>query len=707
MQKGTAKRLPLVPLSPLIQTSCEYAKSLAHTTQLLSEEPSGTSSILEKDLAQQREKLDQLTKNMQSIQSLFLTGLDSYQVAKEIAYINCNLFRMVILDEKKLSNFDKQSNIIPLLDFHRYLSHAFAHMLIYGDDSSPKKSSSNSMVAQLIQIAYILLHIYRDFSGCAAIMTCLHMPEVQRLQFVWHQCPTKYLNVYKEIVAILSPYNQYEAYHHQLWLHTSRFLNTTPNKSQMIAVPFMHAHLGIIRNLVHTQRLSSPFVKDDAVEVILSESSQQALASVTRLLAFCQQHAHIHPIELEKYSTPIMTHRRLSFQSSQRSSAKPIHSIKLTIGPCSELDGLRSSPTIYHWLVSRAYLTKSQLHSESMYVAPLAAGEVNLETEQDDDDDMYWEFFEQEVPTKVVSSHSLAPAKPPKQLKDQQTVVDELVIHKPPEINKQQTSSKSDMNDNGNSNDNRNSTSSKKSTVSNTKEDVARNTETKDMDSGSKSSRSEDNFEILEYEQNKTKNMPTKTENNEESTEQNADKSKKPLLSPTAPEFVPQKLQRSLEKFNDNDDDDDVIILTEEDDEEWAGYPLDSTPSQTVADTEDDEEWTGYPITSSQEEDEEEEDEEEVWRGYPVPQEEEEDEQLLPSPISPFTPRADEELTGHSNEEWKGYQKTLEEAANPTETHVWNNNAIGKAAARRMQYSVSNVDTRKRLPSVFAPSAST
>jgi hypothetical protein len=753
-------RLPLIPVSPLIQASCDYAKELAQITQSLSEDNTPeVAALLEKNLVKEREKLDQLTKDMQTIQSSFLSAFNIYDIAKEIAHINCSLFRMVTLDKKWLCNFDKQSNMIPLLDFHRYISHSFAHQVIVGD--------SSDTVSLLVQLAYILLHVYRDFSGCTAILTSLEMPQVQRQQSKWSSCPAKYIIVYKELVSMLSPQNNYEAYHHQLWLHTARFLNVTPSKSQMIAVPFMHAHLLIIRNLVQTHSLSEP-----EADVVLSEAGQKTMTSVVHLLHFFQQYLKIDPIELEKYAT---LPRRL--QSNRRYSITKLNTtLKLSTPVCLDLDQLRSNWNVYHWLVSRAYLSRSQLHRESLYVEPQAIGEVIIEAEEEYD--LYWDFFHLEDPVKTNP-----PKTPVIAQMDDQITVDDLVIVTRAEISDNLASNKNMFNteytlDNTSSkvqNQTENENSIPIKPLSNGVEiNSDTGTETVDKPYVNKGQLLLDNHDtkehdgasgncVLNQEDQQQENYIASTsaiKNKEESTilvehaieqsqanvsnsdqetndqacvqterqqevivgsafDKTAASSPVPILSPTAPEFIPQTQSSTTttsaseidymdNEDEDEDEDDDVIILTEEDeededeDEEWTGYPIGSTPSQTV-DTEEDEVWTGYPFGSQDEENEE--DEEESWKGYPVPEEED----YLDSTIS--TPH-EEQQQMIDEEEWKGYQKTSEEERRAANNYSnWNNNqlhAIGKAAARRMQYSFSNTDVnRKGLPSQFVPSTST
>jgi hypothetical protein len=833
------KRLPLIPLSPLTQTSIEYAKVLAHTTKSLSETATEEAlnitsnnviSILNKDLSKEREKLDRLTKDIQNIQSQFLADLNNYEIAKEIAYIDCSLFRLVVLDKNWISSFDKQSNMVSLLDFHRYLSHSFAHQIIYsvavenegGSKKTKRKSfsgssnsSSTNTIVQLIQIAYILLHIYRDFSGCSAILTSLQMSEVQRLEKLWAQCPSKLVSIYKELVAILSPHNNYEAYHQYLWLQTARFLSATPIKSQMIAVPFLHAHLSVIRNIIHIHSVVATPVSignNNDSPVVLSDAGKKSFISAIHVLEFCQQHSKIDPADLE-VTTAAATNRRLSTSSSKRNSISTsrknsmngiVGGMKLSVAPCLEIDKLHSNPNTYHWIVSRAYLTRFQLHQESLQVEPLAIGEIDLEAEEEYD--LYWDFFRQPIeifkPAKQQQQEIKKQQKVAKKhqpvVEEHQTIVDDLVIINIPldQSGKQQGPEEENLLDSSivaQSSDILSSTITTNTEINGTDLPKQDNTEITAIDDDVRDDKKvveeesslvhiehamqeeeeyyDDQTDIIivaeEEEINQVfgvldKDMvenPTSIKINQEYFYNEgrvpAEKEEakiapasttveiKPILSPTAPEFFPQK-QASA--------DDDIVILTrknsnndytklgeeEEEDEEWTGYPLDNSVSQTVhGDEEEEEEWTGYPITSHDEEEEEEADEEEVWKGYPAPQQQNSSRTIELS--SPTTPQEEQQATANinknrfsSSEEWKGYRKTSEEqeamiksqqqqqstaaiveAMNKDYPTTWDSNgknqlhAIGKAAARRMQYSVSNMDNRKRLPSSFTPSAST
>lgn len=652
-------RLPLIPLSPLTQTSIEYAKALAQTTKALSEirdsNGSNTNNIialLNKDLSKERENLDRLTKEIQNVQSQFLTDLNNQDIAREIAYINCSLFRLVVLNKSWISSFDKQSNIVPLLDFHRYLAHAFAHQVIYSAAAAAeeeeallakkkkrKSLNNNNIIAQLIHIASLLLHFYRDFSGCTAILTSLQMPEVQRLESLWRQCSSKILATYKELVVILSPQNNYEAYHQQLWLHTARFLNTPTLKSQMIAVPFMHAHLFMIRNLIHTHSVVLNTTTGTSNKQILSDAGKKSFVSAIRVLEFCQQHLKIDTLELER--------------PCKRSSHIPN---KLALSACLELDKLHSNSNLFHWLVSRAYLNRSQLHQESLNVEPLAVGEIELATEEEYD--LYWDFFSHPESTQQPQQNQPIPLVvqvqkivPPV---IDQTTVDDLVIVAHDNVTQSSDTLSLPLP----------SLPETTTTVPNKK--PVDSEETEDMVDD------DNETDIIIEEEEPVKEVKPK-----------------PYLSPTAPEFIPQQYLQAEE---------DIIILTqngseEEDDERWTGYP---SSSQT-----DDDVWTGYPV----------EDDEEEWKGYPTPKG-----QTSPRTIdlsTPSTPQEEVNKNRFGDEEWKGYRETSEEHTTKKGGYQipWNSNhnlhAIGKAAARKMQCSLSSTDNRKRLPSSFTPSTST
>ncbi|CEI88100.1 hypothetical protein RMCBS344292_02501 [Rhizopus microsporus] len=683
---ATLSRLPLIPLSPLVQTSIDSAKYLAAITQNLSEHPDDTR--LQKHLSSTREKLDQITKHTQTIQVSFLTQFSTQEIAQEIAYINSQLFQLVVLDSTWIANYDKRVNVIPMLDFHRYLSHAFAHEVI----CSSSRGDAN-IVAHLIQIATALLFVYRDFSGCTAILKCLQMPEIQRIENVWSQCPPKMIKMFKELLPLISPDNQYEVYRQALWSLTHTFLDIPPMQSRMVAIPFMHAHFQVI----------------------------QTIPSTVQVLEFCQQLTKIDP----------------NLLGPTTSSVKFTQDLKR---PSVDLEKLHTNPAVYHWLVSRAYLTYAQLRCESLHVIPLTAEEKLPEIEEEHD--MYWKFFRLEeeeeendealkdvemkliktqeditdqaqVPSssgsnnKVDDSHNYTAAADDDD-DDAMEIVDteSLVI----ESNKFESTNEIDKVDESNTR------TQQDNQIIATKEmaipDTASQNNTEEIETTSDKAQQEslpikENTVTKEEEEEEEKEIAPKDDtssissNKKPGDREDAYHSEESInntskLSSEEFECIDQSAsstngistESDIVAFDKDDTNDQNLAAShttpdpapttttagispeeDENDEEWTGYPYDDSAKEQ---DDEDEEWTGYPVSTPDEE----EDEEEIWKGYPAPE-----------------------------------QHIIEEC-NPSFV-PWDKRgqlqAIGKAAARRMQHSLSSTamteTARKRLPSSFGQSS--
>lgn len=622
-------RLPLIPVSPLIQASIETAKFLAKITQKLSSTPDDI--ILQKHLSATKERLDQLTKNIESVQTSFLIEFSLQSIAQEIAYINSQLFRLVILDSAWIANFDKRVNMIPLLDFHRYLSHALAHEVIY--------HSEKDIISHLIQLAYLLLFVYRDFSGCTAILDCLQMPEVQRLENAWSQCPPKLIKTFKDLLPILSPEGQYEAYYQTLGSLTRSFLNQQ-HRPCMIAIPFVQAHLRIIHDA----------------------------PSAIQLLKFCQQLVQIDPV--------LLPHMQ---ETSKR------------IKNVMNLEQLKTNPSVYHWLVTRPYLTRSQLKLESLQIVPPADDEAVLKEEEEED--FYWTFYRVEgIDSDLQPDHP--PIKPSESLEEHHAIVPQKIFESyklPVKSDSEESSQVEEIlavseNNDGPSHSNQNDDividndddDDEPILVNDSKTDLDENDGNEEEDDtvvlSLKSRREYEpglNIQKVDSESEKSfsSHVPTesdkiKHESSDNEPEQTQSKEvsqleiePKPTLSVTAAEFVPTVTPLTASEEEENS-------------EEWTGYPI----SNVEEEEENSEEWTGYPISNVEEE---EEDEGEVWTGYPVPE--------------------------HATEEEK----------QDTSFETWNKNcqisAFEKVTAGHIQHSLSSniaLETgRKGLPSPFGSSS--
>ncbi|KAI8981718.1 ras guanine nucleotide exchange factor domain-containing protein, partial [Mycotypha africana] len=586
--------LPLIPLSPLFQLSREYKKVVAQTKETLLFDCHSTGKegqeqgqllerdILEKRLAKATEKLDRLSTTLPSIQRSFLNDFNIYDVAKEIAHINSSLFRLV-----SLTTVDTN----PLLDFHHYLSNAFAHQIIIetgaSSSSTPTTTTSRNstrkrkycIIAHFIHIASILLSIYRDFSGCMAILACLQMPEIQRLHPLWAACPSKFTQSYKEMVKMLSPDNDYQTYYEQLKLHTLRFMipNDT-NTSPMIAVPFIQAHLSIIQKLIQQHAFVSP-------KTALSQSNHP--------------HSNQHPVVL--------------------------------LSMCSDLNLIRSNANIYHWLVSRAYLTKQQLNMESVLIQPLGSAEMLPSPHLDEEEEekallQHWHLFR----WSLYQKHYQQLQQQQRQQQEEEDEIKELDVSKPlstmdSHVQGGQASSRT--------------ASSTVAVDDPCQEEADTRIKVKDRES-------------LLQETNSNNNKIEKEEQigNTTWSQTNRSKAHQTMAFSTAVDKnrcngLPRQGSEEMTKHTIVDDEDEdshtIIILAENDKEDWTGYAshhahgtleykTSSTESTypvdgkvTVEEEEDEEEeWTGYPVdVASQEED----DEDEIWRGYPIASDDEED----------------------------------------------------------------------------------
>ncbi|KAI9269380.1 ras guanine nucleotide exchange factor domain-containing protein [Sporodiniella umbellata] len=519
-------RLPLIPLSPLTQASIESAECLSKISQNISESPDDV--LLQKHYSPIREKLDQMTKGIQAIQEKAFGDFDYREIAKEIAYIDSQLFRLVVLDDSWLIHFDKRVNAIPLLDFHRFLSHVFAHEVICSS-----KESNKTIIHQLIQTASTLLFTYRDFSGCTAILECLQMPEVQRIENAWNECPPKMIKAFKSLLPILSPEENYENYINTLGSLTLSFLQPTQDpSSRMVAIPFLQAHLDIMYRV----------------------------SSTLQILKFCQRNLAIKPF-------------------SQKSMQGAIKN--------TNLDIVQSNPNIYHWLVSRPYLTLPQLYCEGLQSVPLVTGEVLEKSEPEND--LYWKFHRVEMNDTDDEDEEEAEGEESRAAKSYSPELEAEPNGNDMWIPVERTQLEEEI------------THTELGTIS---EDIEPYEVIEGADTYESIPKQIDDVNQLSsslrknYDPKLTIKVPDSDANQVDLEPRTAEIEHKPTLSASAPEFVPTSVTNLQIEVND---------------EEWKGYPA----KETEEEDDDDEEWKGYPVSNTEVQ---EEDEDEVWKGYPAPE---------------------------------------------------------------------------------------
>ncbi|KAH8556921.1 ras guanine nucleotide exchange factor domain-containing protein, partial [Umbelopsis sp. PMI_123] len=374
--------LPLIPLSILTKNSLVAAQSLEKAKEALSAVKTSAKSVSTETLRHlyeneriEKARLETLNEQIQSVQSVTAFKWDSDSIAKQIAIINSQLYRNISLENNLAFSDPRETHLLYFTDFHRYLTSSFTHQLIYWSDIyrvadgkvvDPPIQPRDSMVSHAVKIAYLLLHVYRDFSGCLAIMKALSSSEVRRIRRLWTQCPSRSKELYKELIVLLSPANNYRSYQDALVKKLSNISSDSRSKQgMMIAVPWYFPHFNEIRHIAQEYTAGGQDNKsDDKRQRLLSAPGAKKLNDVMAILRKCQSNSSS---EWEDYE-PKATVKSVSLQGLRKSIDPPIDLLKLAPGNLG----------VHHWLVSRVYLTKQQLIDESMEVEPLAPGEELL-----------------------------------------------------------------------------------------------------------------------------------------------------------------------------------------------------------------------------------------------------------------------------------------------------------------------------------------
>ncbi|KAG2224899.1 hypothetical protein INT45_010848 [Circinella minor] len=409
MAAAATSGLPLIPLSPLTKSLlCKHA--YVEASQKLSEAkktnppvPVATLRRLMEDARVEQRKLDTFQHQIDSVQAATAFNWDPDVLARQVAAINCNLYSKVILKKKWLCQMDKkQSKLVHLVDFHRYLTHSFAHQLIFWSElaQNSNTSSSNScpnvippvhpkdnLVTHLIKVAYLLVHVYRDMNGFAAIMRALMLPEVRRLRKLWQTCPSRTREMYRELAQIMSPSKNHQAYHELMGRKLELFHQHSSDGST-IAVPWIQPHLSEIQSIMKEYTAGDhdeyrARLQGVNSESVLSAPGARKLSKIIAVLELCQVNSTNESADLIE-EIPSKNSRRMSF--------KPVHldGLRSTVIPPHDLNGLLPGDIVaHHWLVSRVYLTKDQLINESIEVEPLQMNEtLARDTEIEDEEEL-------------------------------------------------------------------------------------------------------------------------------------------------------------------------------------------------------------------------------------------------------------------------------------------------------------------------------
>lgn len=391
--------LPVIPLSPIAQSFIICKNAISQATEKLTEakkvRPHLGVDVLRgflETVKLERHRLDTLTRKMQSVEAATSLFWDSDALARQIAVIDCQLFSNVLLDKRSLSQLDAEgTKLVHLVDFHHYLTHSFAHQLVYWaelikpENAStvaaavvpPVHATKDSLVTHLVRVAYLLLHAYRDFSGFAAIMKALTVPEVRRLKKLWSNCSSRTKEMFRDLAQIIAPAKNYQAYH--ACLRTKLDVHhQTGSGGMMIAIPWVQPHILSIRSIVTAYTAGDDHDQQRTGDIVLSAPGAHKLNIDLSILELCQHNSTISA-NLEDILTPTTTTTdKKSKRASLAASSKAIHieGLRAAVIPVANLNHLAPGDQLtHHWLASRVYLRKDQLINESIEVEPLKPGE--------------------------------------------------------------------------------------------------------------------------------------------------------------------------------------------------------------------------------------------------------------------------------------------------------------------------------------------
>ncbi|KAL0091049.1 hypothetical protein F4703DRAFT_1731585 [Phycomyces blakesleeanus] len=294
---------------------------------------------------------------MHSVQGVMPSHWDADIMARQIASIDSQLFDLVVLDQTSLLHIEtRQSKWKPVLDFHRYLSHSFSHQLIYFSGNPTESDPETHLVAYLVRVAYLLLNTYRDFSGFAAIVYALQSPAVRRLHSLWKSCPSLSLASIDEYLSVLSPENTYEAYHKMLHNTLVPYYTRDQTTTKRVAVPWVEAHVG---RIALNQRQGD------------RKNVNRQMSITLGILELCQRNTSTQPAawieEALNFSGTLISPPPLPPPSKGSSSSyRPFLDNALANIPALDLRFiLPENSLVYHWIVSRVYMSDEQLMEES------------------------------------------------------------------------------------------------------------------------------------------------------------------------------------------------------------------------------------------------------------------------------------------------------------------------------------------------------
>ncbi|KAJ1992214.1 hypothetical protein H4R33_001097 [Dimargaris cristalligena] len=382
MTSRSAPDIPQIPLSSLTQLSIVYAHSVAAAGQKLAKAKRNSGAPGSVGLAQlrrlieedkiQRNRLAHIHQTMAQIAQRRITEWSPETLALCLTSIDTQMIERIDIDdlERRLEapELELPPAVVPGLHFYDYLYHAWSHELV--STLADRDSGLFFRVAQqLLEVAQVALHTYRNLNATVLISRILQSPEIQAVL---------------EHVPVLATALQ------------NRIRNSTLAEHAAAGEP--RSYGAILRRTLSGayhhpstagQSLPASGADRPVVWVIPCLTHHLAdLQTVSATYATTQQSAQLSVPGLAKRQTELQLLRACLAGPvsvwADLDLPRPVSTPHPTVAPLAGFPHTRSFPrsgpnlldlpssdlTIHHWLLTRPYLTRTELQDEIRALLP-------------------------------------------------------------------------------------------------------------------------------------------------------------------------------------------------------------------------------------------------------------------------------------------------------------------------------------------------
>jgi len=171
-----------------------------------------------------------------------LVEINSFEFAKQLTLIESRIFLSIKSEEllggnfaSKKSKMNLSPNISRSLLFTNLLSEYVLDSILTPGLTLKKRVLRFKNWLNVGLSCYYL----KNFNSLAAIIISLQNHMVSRLDDIWNGLPDKYQNLYKDLMKIIHPDNNYKGYRYKI----SKILDESDNKSSIPLVPYINLFL--------------------------------------------------------------------------------------------------------------------------------------------------------------------------------------------------------------------------------------------------------------------------------------------------------------------------------------------------------------------------------------------------------------------------------------------------------------------------------